>query len=149
MAIFIVALDQWLKILVEANLPFGQPVEILPVFSLLYTFNTGVAFSFMNNLSPLVLLAIACVVVLIMVVLWWQARHEGLISSLGFGMIFGGAIGNIIDRAAYGHVIDYVYLHAGQYSFAIFNLADAALTVGVIAILVSSFFVSSRASDDD
>ena len=143
LAITVLIADQIIKMKVEAELPYQQAIEVLPFFSLFYTFNTGIAFSFMNNLTPLTLVGIACAVVLIMLVLWWQARHDGLLPALGYGMILGGAIGNIIDRVAYGHVIDYVLLHASGYSFAIFNLADAALTCGVIAILAASFFGTS------
>lgn len=146
LAFVILIVDQLIKIKVEAELPFQQAVEVLPFFSLFYTFNTGIAFSFMNNLTPLTLVGIACVVVIIMLFLWWQARHEGLLPALGYGMILGGAIGNIIDRIAYGHVIDYVLLHAAGYSFAVFNLADTTLTFGVIAILVSGF-LSAPSSD--
>lgn len=140
LALLVLAADQAIKVMIEAELPFQQPVEVLPFFALYYTFNTGVAFSFMNNLSPLALLGLASVVVVIMLVLWWQARHDGLWPALGFGMILGGAIGNMIDRALYGHVIDYVLLYWGDWSFAIFNLADAALTVGVILIIVANLF---------
>ena len=148
-AVIILIADQIIKIKVEAGLPFQQAVEVLPFFSLFYTFNTGIAFSFMNNLTPLALVGIACAVVIIMLILWWQARFDGLLPALGYGMILGGAIGNIIDRAVYGHVIDYVLLHASGYSFAVFNLADAALTVGVIAILVSSFFGGPSSDEHD
>ncbi|MEM8797597.1 MAG: signal peptidase II [Pseudomonadota bacterium] len=146
-AFLTLVLDQAIKKAVEAYLPFGQPVEVLPFFSLLYTFNTGIAFSFLNTLNPTTLLVIAGVVMMILMYLWWHARSDGLLVSLGYGMIMGGALGNIIDRALYGHVVDYVFLHAGSYSFAIFNLADAALTVGVGLILLATFFgqSSSRA----
>ena len=100
----------------------------------------------MNNLSPSTLLLIAGTVVAIMLFLWWQARHDGLLPAIGFGMILGGAIGNIIDRALYGHVIDYVLLHWGDWSFAIFNLADAALTVGVVLIIFANLFLAPKDS---
>lgn len=148
-ATLILIADQIIKIKVEAELPFQQAVEVLPFFSLFYTFNTGIAFSFMNNLTPLALVGIACAVVIIMLILWWQARFDGLLPALGYGMILGGAIGNIIDRAAHGHVIDYVLLHASGYSFAIFNLADAALTVGVIAIIAAGLFGGSPSDQAD
>lgn len=138
MALAVLAADQIAKELVEAHLPFQEPVAVMPFFSLYYTFNTGIAFSFMNGLSPPALLAIACGVVGMMLFLWWQAREDGLLPALGYGLILGGALGNILDRAEHGHVIDYVLLYAGSYSFAIFNLADAALTVGVGFILCAS-----------
>lgn len=137
-AFVLMLVDQIIKIAVEANLPFQQPVPLLPFFSLYYTFNTGIAFSFMNDLPPLALIVIACAVVLVMLGLWWQARHEGLLSALGYGLILGGAVGNIIDRIAYGHVVDYALLHTAGFSFAVFNLADAALTFGVGFILLQS-----------
>ncbi|MEO1066250.1 MAG: signal peptidase II [Pseudomonadota bacterium] len=144
-AVMTLVMDQVIKVMVEAELPYGQAVEVLPFFALYYTFNTGIAFSFLNDLSPGALLALAGGVVAIMLALWWQARHEGLVASVGYGLILGGAIGNMIDRAAHGHVIDYVLLYAGQYSFAIFNLADAALTVGVGLIILTSFFQIKKA----
>lgn len=143
-AVLVLVADQIIKVTVEAELTFQQPLEVLPFFALYYTFNTGVAFSFMNNLSPMVLLLIASSVVLIMLFLWWQARHDGLLPAIGFGMILGGAIGNIIDRALYGHVIDYVLLYWGDLSFAIFNLADAALTVGVVLIIFANLFLAPK-----
>jgi len=139
-AVVALGCDQMIKAMVAASLPFQQAVEVLPFFSLFYTFNTGIAFSFMNTLNPPTLVGIACAVVALMLLLWWQARDDGLFVALGYGMILGGAIGNIIDRALYGHVIDYVLLHAGGYSFAVFNLADAALTLGVFLIVCASLF---------
>lgn len=139
LAVFMVGLDQGIKITVEMTLPFQQAVDVLPFLALFYTFNTGIAFSFMDNLSPVTLVIIAFGVVLIMLFLWWQARGDGLLPALGYGMILGGAVGNIIDRTLYGHVIDYVLVHWGQWSFAVFNLADAALSVGVVTILLSGF----------
>ncbi len=136
--VIILVLDQIIKAWVESNLPFHQAVEILPFFSLYYTFNTGIAFSFLSFLSPTMLVGFTVLITLIMLFLWWFSRHDGLLSSLGFGMILGGALGNIIDRAFYGHVIDYVLLHGFGYSFAVFNLADSALTLGVFLILLST-----------
>ena len=143
-AVVMLVADQAIKVTVEAELPFQQPLEVLPFFAMYYTFNTGVAFSFMNNLSPTTLLLIAGTVVAIMLFLWWQARHDGLLPAIGFGMILGGAVGNIIDRALYGHVIDYVLLHWGDWSFAIFNLADAALTIGVALIIFANLFLAPK-----
>lgn len=144
LAIFVLVMDQVIKWAVEANLPYGQPVNVFPFFSLFYTFNTGIAFSLLNNLSATALLAIAAAVVVLMLYLWWGAREDGLLSSLGYGMIFGGAVGNMIDRGVHGHVIDYVLLHTEHYSFAIFNLADAALTVGVGFIILAGFLAYRR-----
>ena len=149
LALLILMADQGIKWAVEASLPFQQAVDILPFFSLYYTFNTGIAFSFMNHLSPLALLGFAGLVVLLMLVLWWQARHDGFYAALGFGMILGGAMGNIIDRAAYGHVIDYVLLHMAGFSFAVFNLADAALTLGVGFLLCVNLFGKSARNQSE
>lgn len=144
LCVLTIALDQAIKTWVTTSLPLQEAVPVLPVFSLFHTYNTGVAFSFMNTMSPMALAALALAITAIMLYLWWTSRHEGLLQSLGFGLIVGGAVGNIIDRALLGKVVDYVSLHYGDFYFAVFNLADAALTVGVGLILLQAFVVYRR-----
>lgn len=135
-----VALDQWIKALVERNLNMHEQVDILPFFALFRTYNTGVAFSMFSwaGDKPLVLLAAA--VILFVLVLAW--RSTSWVALTGFALIVGGAVGNIIDRIAYGHVIDYFLFHTPVWSFAVFNLADAFITVGAGLVLVHELFGS-------
>ncbi len=67
---------------------------------------------------------------------------------IGFALIVGGAVGNLIDRAVYGHVIDYILFHTPVWSFAVFNLADAFITVGAVAVLLEEFLGWRRQSTD-
>lgn len=142
-----VGLDQWIKWLVEVNLPLQQPVELLPFLALFRTYNTGVAFSMFSWIGDngLVLLSL-CVVAF---VVWLASRTASRqrLAHLGFALIIGGALGNVIDRTIFGHVIDYVLFHTPVWSFAVFNLADAFITVGAFLIICDEFFGFGRAEE--
>ena len=138
------ALDQAIKVWVEASLPLHFPVEVLPFFSLFRTYNTGIAFSFLSDLgdTPLVLLTTAISGFIIW--LWTRTSQQQWISRLGFAFVIGGAAGNLVDRIRLGHVVDYVLLHAGQWSFAVFNLADSFITVGAGLVLIDELMQIRR-----
>jgi len=139
LAILAIAFDQWIKALVEADLPWQQPVELLPFLALFRTYNTGIAFSMFSSLGDTGLIVIAAAVAAFVV--WLAARTEpGQVAArIGFALILGGALGNLIDRAVYGHVIDYVLFHTPVWSFAVFNLADAFITVGAALVILEEF----------
>jgi len=136
-----VALDQWIKWLVETRLPMHEMVEVLPFLALYRTYNTGVAFSMFNWVGDQALVLVS--VVVIAFVLWLAARSEPgqWLARLGFALIVGGAVGNIIDRVVYGHVIDYILFHTPVWSFAVFNLADAFISIGAVAVVLQEFLV--------
>jgi signal peptidase II len=137
----LVALDQLIKYLVEISVPFEQPVNILPFLALYRTWNIGVAFSFLSGLDGWVIVVMRLAIVAF--ILWWWkgARQSGWVVHLGFVMIIAGAIGNIVDRLIYGHVIDYVLFHTQSWSFAVFNLADSLITVGAVVVGISEVFL--------
>ncbi len=141
-----VAADQWIKYLVETRLPMQEAIELLPFLALYRTYNTGVAFSMFSSIGDIGLLAIAAGVILFVLYLAWRTEPGNWIARLGFALIVGGALGNIIDRATYGHVVDYILFHTPVWSFAVFNLADAFITIGAIAVVVDELLVwrSSR-----
>ncbi len=141
-----VAADQWIKYLVETRLPMQEAIELLPFLALYRTYNTGVAFSMFSSIGDIGLLAIAAGVILFVLYLAWRTEPSNWIARLGFALIVGGALGNIIDRATYGHVVDYILFHTPVWSFAVFNLADALITIGAIAVVVDELLVwrSSR-----
>jgi signal peptidase II len=141
-----VAADQWIKYLVETWLPMQEAIELLPFLALYRTYNTGVAFSMFSSIGDIGLLAIAAGVILFVLYLAWRTEPGNWIARLGFALIVGGALGNIIDRATYGHVVDYILFHTPVWSFAVFNLADAFITIGAIAVVVDELLVwrSSR-----
>ena len=132
----LVAVDQAIKFWVEANLPLQIPVDVLPFFALYRTYNTGIAFSFLSGLDDVVLIALTGAIMAFILWLWWRSDPGQRWARLGFAFVIGGAIGNLIDRVMLGHVVDYVLLHAGAWSFAVFNLADSFITVGAGLILL-------------
>ncbi len=134
--LLVVALDQGLKWLAEQQLPLHQQIDILPFVALFRTHNTGIAFSMLSELGAAGLTLIAVGVVVGVLWLWSKTAAEFRIARFGFALIVGGAIGNLIDRALLGHVIDYMLLHTSDWSFAIFNFADASITVGAALVLL-------------
>lgn len=142
--LFAVILDQVVKYLVEVMLPFQQAVEVVPHLALYRTWNEGVAFSFLSDMSGWMIVMMRMAIVLF--ILWWWrgASKSGEILHIGFAMIVAGAIGNIIDRFIYGHVVDYVLFHLETWSFAVFNLADSLITLGAIAVGFSEIFLQQK-----
>jgi signal peptidase II len=122
-------------------------VGVTPFFDLVLAWNTGISYGWFQNDSPVgaaILLAIKAVAVVLLAV--WMARSHTRMATIGLGLIIGGAIGNAIDRVAYGAVVDFALFHvqiAGKtFNWYVFNLADVAIVAGVIALLYDSFFGS-------
>ncbi len=143
-----IALDQWIKYLVETRLALHEPVDLLPFLALYRTYNTGVAFSMLSSFGDTGLIVVSLAVIAFVLYLASRSAGEQWLARIGFALIIGGAIGNLIDRAVYGHVIDYILFHTPVWSFAIFNLADAFITVGAIMVLTEEFFGSRRQRAD-
>ena len=139
LTIVAIALDQWIKYLVETRLELHQPVEILPFLALFRTYNTGIAFSMLDSIGDIGLIAVSVCVVAFVLYLAARTEPGQVLARIGFALIVGGALGNVIDRAVYGHVIDYILFHTPVWSFAVFNLADAFITVGAVAVVFDEF----------
>ena len=119
---------------------FGLPelgrVAVLPFFDLAMVWNRGISYGLFQQdglTGRLVLLAITLVAVVILTI--WLRREDSRLAGIGIGLILGGAIGNAVDRLAYGAVADFVLLHAAGFEWYVFNIADAAIVVGVAALL--------------
>src|SRR6201986_5383090 len=119
-------------------------VAVTPFFDLVLAMNQGISFGWFQNdgmLGQIVLLTIKAVAVGVLTI--WMARSRTLLATLALGLIIGGAIGNAIDRFTYGAVVDFALFHvqiAGNtYNWYVFNLSDAAIVAGVIALLYDSF----------
>jgi len=106
----------------------------LPILALYRVHNTGVAFSFAHGFDSLLLVGGTALITLVVLWLWATARDGGRLVAIGFALITGGAIGNLIDRIRFGHVVDFLYLHLGDRGLFVFNLADVALTIGPILL---------------
>jgi signal peptidase II len=141
LVVLLIAADQGSKALVEATMPFREPVDMLPFLAIRLTYNEGIAFSLLSSLGDRALIALTVAIMIFVAWLWRQAHVGRVWARVGFTLVFGGALGNLIDRLAHGHVIDFLLFHVPGWSFAIFNLADSFITVGAVLILLDEFVV--------
>jgi signal peptidase II len=139
-----VAVDQVSKYLVETGLPLQEPVPLLPVLSLFRTYNTGIAFSFLSGLDDAVLVALTLAISAFIIYLWVRSEPRQKLSRLGYALVLGGAIGNLIDRVRLGHVVDFILVHTQDWSFAVFNFADSFITVGAMLIILDEVLETMR-----
>nr|BAL56691.1 signal peptidase II [uncultured Gammaproteobacteria bacterium] len=138
LAAVVAALDQLTKIWIAARLPLGQSVEVLPCFRLTHVRNPGAAFSFLASASGWqrwLFLGLAVVAAGAILVWLWRLDERKPWEGVGLALILGGAIGNFIDRARFGYVIDFLDLYYQSWHWPAFNLADAAITLGVALLM--------------
>lgn len=135
----LIALDQLVKWLVETRLPFQEMVDFIPFISLYRTWNQGIAFSMLWGLNDLALIVITLGITGFVAWLASRTPVEKTAARLGFALIMSGAIGNLIDRSVYGHVVDYILFHTESWSFAVFNFADACISLGAASIIFQEF----------
>lgn len=143
------ALDHWLKWLVTVPLKLtqiGDSLELVPFFRFTLTHNPGVSLGmFPANSVELSLALVGLTGVIALVVLVWLLRERRFADIAPLGLILGGALGNITDRVRLGFVLDYADLHFGEFRpFLIFNLADAAISIGVVIILARALFMREK-----
>jgi len=140
LAVFVA--DQATKAVVQATMTLGESIPILPVFSLTYVRNPGAAFGILGGMPASVRLPLLVVVTALAIGVLFQlaretpATHRGTL--LAVGGVLGGAAGNLVCRVRYGEVIDFLHLHWGTWYWPMFNVADSAITIGVIVIAIRS-----------
>ena len=150
-AVVICAVDQYIKWLVRVPLDLREKgvIELIPFFDLRWTQNFGVSLGMFEATSVemrWILVAVTALIALVVFV--WLMRERVMGDILGLSLILGGALGNIYDRYTWGYVIDYADLHIGEFRpFLIFNVADAAITIGVLIILARSFLMRDKSAD--
>lgn len=151
LAAVIFVADQLVKWLMVGPLQLQvvRQIYLLPFFNLTWTENYGVSlglFTAESNTGRWILVGVTAAIAVFVIV--WLLREKLLGDILGLSLVLGGALGNIVDRSTVGYVIDYADLHFGEFRpFLVFNLADAAITIGVLIILARSFL--SREKRDD
>lgn len=142
-----IALDQAIKwwLLAFYGIAERHPVEVTPFFNLVMTWNRGVSFGLFSEYGDLMrwlLFGFAVTVSIAMAV--WMTRATNLLLTVALGLITGGALGNAIDRVAHGAVADFFDFHVAGWHFWAFNVADSAISVGVVLLLWDAFFGSGR-----
>jgi len=142
-------LDFATKQMAQHFLTFAQPVYVLPVFDLTLLYNKGAAFSFLANESGwqrwfFTVIALSVSTVMTVWLMKLKANEKWLAAALA--LVIGGAIGNLYDRIAYGHVVDFIHVHWDEHYFPAFNIADSAITLGAIMLLIDSLLFSTNKS---
>ena len=151
-AVTIVVLDQITKAMVRPALALHESIQVIPgVLDLTRVHNTGAAFGMLNAVDfPLKTLVLSIVALVALGGVAWYAVSVPLtdrLARIGVAGVLGGAIGNLIDRAATGYVLDFVDAYYGGWHFWAFNVADAAITVGVIFMILDMLGLGRRVSE--
>jgi signal peptidase II len=130
------------------DLVLTQPWRLASFAEFLVVWNRGVSYGMFQqegSLGRWVLVMVSCVAAIALIL--WMRRAESRLLGLALGLVAGGAIGNAIDRAAYGAVFDFVHLHWGRWSWYVFNVADAAIVAGVVGLILDSLRPAPKRGD--
>lgn len=122
-------------------------IEVLPFYNLVMVWNEGVSFGMFSGIGehgPLILLILSLVISFILLI--WMLGSEDRAVGLALALVIGGAVGNMIDRARFGAVIDFIDLHVAGYHWPAFNIADSAIVIGIIFVIVHSLFFDKKSS---
>lgn len=140
-------LDQWSKwyLLFVVGMTNRPPIEVTDFFSLVMVWNKGISFGILNHperAAPLLLVAVAVIIsaILLRLALKTTLRWE----RIGYALVIGGALGNVVDRLRFGAVADFFYFHVGEWGWPAFNIADAAICIGVGILLIMLLRQPSR-----
>lgn len=138
LSIIFLIIDQITKILVVNSLVPGENIEIIKnIFSIIYTNNTGAAFSILLG-KRIFLIVVAILIIGILLYYIKKNKVDGKLNIIAFSLIIGGSLGNLIDRIVRGYVVDFISIKLGSYNFPIFNVADTLIVVGVFLLLIEN-----------
>ena len=145
-SILTLVVDIFTKQLVINTMFEHQSISIIKdFFSITFAKNTGVAFSFLEGKVPLIIIMTSIIIILILKYI--KSTNPNKYETICYGLIIGGAIGNLIDRIIYGYVIDFLDFNLLGYPFPIFNLADTAIVIGIFILLILSLIESRNQNE--
>lgn len=140
----VIVVDQASKQVALATLSLHQPVPVMPLFNITLVYNKGAAFSFLSDAGGWQrwFFSLLAITISALIVVWIKGlQRDRVWTAAGLALVLGGALGNLIDRLAYGYVIDFIDVYFRTYHWPTFNIADTAITVGAaILIFVQIFF---------
>ncbi|MDO4697752.1 MAG: signal peptidase II [Pasteurellaceae bacterium] len=140
--------DLLTKYIVVQRFEYGESINILPIFNLTYARNYGAAFSFLADHSgwqKYFFLGLAVVISIALVVMLFKNKADLKLQNAAYALIIGGAIGNAIDRAYHGYVVDFLHFYWDIYHYPVFNVADIAIVVGAGLLILESILDSRNA----
>jgi len=153
-ALVVFAFDQLSKWLVTGPLgvnAIGEQLYLLPIFQFTYTENNGISLGLLNATNPVgrwMLVGLTSAIAVGVAV--WIGKEKNRLDQLALGMVLGGALGNILDRTLHGYVTDFMDLHFGEFRpFLIFNIGDAAISIGVVILLLRAFLTRKEQSEGE
>lgn len=137
----VIVLDQLSKAAINSHFIYGESLAVMPLFNLVLAHNTGAAFSFLHDAGGMQRWLFSAVAIIgsVWIVLLLRKHQAEKLFSFALALILGGALGNLIDRIAYGYVVDFLDFYWSSYHFAAFNVADSAITCGAALMILDSF----------
>ncbi|WP_020483951.1 signal peptidase II [Methylomonas sp. MK1] len=143
-------LDQASKLAIDGSMQLFESIPLIPYFNLTYVHNTGAAFSFLaqaGGWQRWLFAGLAVVMSSIIAVWLYRLKKHETLMAVALSLVLGGAIGNLIDRVAYGYVIDFLDVYYQDWHWPAFNIADSAICIGVGLMLLESFGVGRKVVD--
>ncbi len=148
LAALVLIADQVTKWAILANVPLYSKIPVWSFLNITHQENPGAAFSFLADAGGWqrwFFTALAAAVSVFLVHWLWRLRNERqTVLALGLALVLGGAVGNLVDRVRMGHVIDFIQVMIGNWPFPSFNVADAAISVGAVFLIIDALFLSGR-----
>jgi signal peptidase II len=145
--VLVLLLDAYSKAIVSEALELYRPLEVFPWLNITLAHNYGAAFSFLSNAGGWqrwFFVVLASAVSLVLLVWLLRLPRREWVTGLSLSLVLGGAVGNLVDRIRLGYVVDFVDVHAGGWHYPAFNVADSAITCGVILLLTDALVLSRR-----
>ena len=147
LSVLAIVIDQWTKTIASTHLTYADPVPVLPFLNWTLLHNYGAAFSFLSDAGGwqhYLFTGLAGVVSIIFVIWLMRMPKSTIILPMAIALILGGAIGNLIDRVTLGYVVDFIHVFYQNHHFPAFNIADSAITLGTILLLIDTFFLEKK-----
>ncbi|WOI11850.1 signal peptidase II [Thalassospira lucentensis] len=137
--------DQWTKQLAIDGLSNPHRViEVTPFMNFLLAWNSGVSFGLFQGQAPWVMIAATAAITIGFLIWMWRTRDRLL--GIALALVIGGAVGNLVDRLRHGAVTDFIDMHVAGYHWPVFNIADSAITIGAVLLLIDSLFGGKKSS---
>ncbi|AXQ20735.1 lipoprotein signal peptidase [Acinetobacter wuhouensis] len=147
LSVLAIIIDQWTKNIASTHLTYADPVPVLPFLNWTLLHNYGAAFSFLSDAGGwqhYLFTGLAGIVSIIFIFWLMRMPKSTVVLPMAIALILGGAIGNLIDRISLGYVVDFIHVFYQNHHFPAFNIADSAITLGTILLLIDTFFLEKK-----